>query len=125
MPSEVVVRVSGGGHVDETSAALCGIVILTPVAGQVVTDGTQASIGWRAHGAGEYVRIQYATSESLALEPSTWITVCAAQENATGLNAYTWTVDAMPNPRSRIRIQSISDIHIQDITDEFTVEVAP
>ncbi|MDT8389444.1 MAG: hypothetical protein RRC34_02935 [Lentisphaeria bacterium] len=124
-PAAVVVRVSAGEYSDQAAATLSGVTITAPLSGAVITDQSAAVIGWRSYGAGETVAIQYATSDSLALEPAVWITLATAAPNTDGLNTYTWPVDTMPTTRARLRVVSNTDIHLSKISDEFTIEVAP
>ncbi len=107
-------------HQADTTLAM--LRIDAPVAGQVAVDGQTLAIRWTSAGAGPTVAIQYATSDSLGAEPAVWQTLAAAAPN-TGL--YYWTVDAWPTSRARVRVRSTTDIHLQSISPEFTVEVAP
>jgi hypothetical protein len=107
---------------DTATTLLAGLRLTAPTAGQAVTDGGTATVTWSSAGTGGAVRIQYATSDSLGAEPTTWTTLAGS---APDTGTYAWSIDAWPTARARIRVQSTSDIHIQDISPAFTVEVAP
>jgi hypothetical protein len=106
----------------QATTTLAMLRIDAPTAGQATVDGQPLAIRWTSAGAGATVAIQYATSDSLGAEPTVWQTLAAAAPN-TGL--YYWTVDAWPTSRARVRVRSTTDIHLQSISPEFAVEVAP
>jgi hypothetical protein len=120
-PATIRVRVrsvSDTSMSDQATGTLSMLALSAPAAGSSVADGGSLAIAWASAGAGETIRIQYATSDSLGLEPGAWVTIA---ESAPNTGSYTWTVDAWPTSRARIRVQSRQDIHLQAISNTFTI----
>lgn len=97
------------------------ISLTAPVAGQEVDADAEITIAWTSRAAGDTVIIEYATSTSLAIEPTTWITIAAAAPNVDGVNTYVWTVDQFPSSRARVRITSNSDRQLRALSPEFNI----
>lgn len=85
------------------------ITITSPNGGEAWIAGTQHDITWTSTNVAS-VNIEYST------EDQTWTQIAAGLDAGTG--AYTWTVPDTPTSYSSIRITSVDNAEIYDVSDD-------
>ena len=96
---------------------LAGIGFQAPTATTAYRRGNIATIRWISSGAGSQgVNIDFAA------DGVTWTNIAAAVPNIAGTNSYDWLVTAdNPTPLARLRITSVEDPLVWNVSDPFTV----
>lgn len=94
-----------------------GLLILTaPVLAQESQSGKQLIINWNSVGV-DNIKIEY------SLDNSTWVSTPIISSVAANLGTYTWDIPAdIYSQQARIRITSIDDDQISDVSDLFIIK---
>jgi len=92
------------------------LVLTVPVLSQEVQSGKQLVISWNSVGINN-VKIEY------SIDNSTWVSTPIASSIASELGSFTWDIPAdLYSQQARIRITSIEDDQISDVSDLFIIK---
>ncbi len=99
---------------DESSVnfTIKGLKITRPAGGELWASGSEETIEWESQSHDENVKIQYTTDDG-----TTWVTIDSYVDISLG--SYTWNVPKNESGICRVKISTVNDSEIYDVSNEF------